>query len=389
MEILMSEKHNVNVNVNVNVNKFALLCFLFASSAFPQSVISQIKWTGAGSGVVIGVAVFFGAGLGLMIALYLGYSRRHAKDRQEGSEKLFGEGCKRTQLTAEEGRVLRMVAACAPGATRAHEIFGSIAVFERSMDVYVNRAIRAQRAEGQEEVLRNLRRKLGFNFLPTEQPLISTRNLCVGQGVSVYKPGQNSHPAGGEVTRVGEVYFTVRIADGFREGLDVEGGAELTVMFLRQGDAAYSAVVRVERPMGASGEISFYHTVKFSRSQNRRYMRLDAVLPLKYKVVEKANPEQKPGDETYQARSADISGGGLCFLASEPLDAGDVIQLHIQLPGQPLGGINSKILKVIPVAGKAPAQYKHLTQFVSIEPPQRERIVKFIFEKQREAIQMR
>ena len=374
------------VNTRILICKSALFCLLLASQASPQSIISQIGWKGAGPGVIIGLAVFFGAALGFLLLVHVGSNRKRAMDQREGSEKLFGEGCKRADLTAEEARVLRAVAACAPGTARPHEIFGSIALFERCMDVYVNRAFRSQRAQGQEEVLHNLRQKLGFNFLPTEQPLISTRNLCVGQGVSVYKPGQNTHPASGEVSRVGELYFTVRMADGFREGLDV---AELTVMFLRQGDAAYSVAAKVERPLGATGEISFFHATKFSRSQNRRYMRLDAALPLTYRVVEKATPGERPSSETYQARSVDISGGGLCFLATEPLAAGDVILLNIQLPGKPLGSIESNILRVIPVEGKTPAQYKHLMQFVSIEQQQRERIVKFIFEKQREAIQMR
>jgi len=368
----------------------ALICPLLAPPAPAQSLISQIGWKGAGTGIIIGLAVFFGTGLGLLLSFYIGLNRKRAMDRRDASAKLFDEESERCKLTAEEALTLRSVAGCAPGSAKPHEIFHSIALFERCIDVYVNRAVRSQpqQAEGQEGVLQSLRQKLGFTLLPPEQPLVSTRNLCVGQKVSVYPPGQTTHPKGGEVSFVGEVFFTVRVVDDFRDGLVFADGAEFTIAFLRQGDAAYSVSAKVHKSFG-SGEICFFHTTKFLRNQNRRYMRLEIVLPLRYRVVEKANPREKPPEEAYTARSADISGGGMCFIAADPLTAGDMISLTVHLPDLSLKNIKSKILRVIPVEGKEPAQYKHLLQFISIEPPQRERIVKFIFEKQREAIQMR
>ncbi|MDR0331015.1 MAG: PilZ domain-containing protein, partial [Chitinispirillales bacterium] len=248
------------------------------------------------------------------------------------------------------------------------------------------------RVQEQEEILLSLRKKLGYGVIAADQRLYSTRNMSVGQKVTLVVPGpgggQKPHSIGAMVSHVGEFWFTARIVEDFG-GLVSVGGWEIRLAFLREGDAAYSVSARV-RDAEAAGLINFFHTMKLLRNQHRQYMRLDINMPIKYKVIERIDSEERAFTDEFAAHTIDISGGGVCFIADVPLAAGDTILLTLSIPGATLSGIRSKILKVLPVEGKGAAtRYRHLVQFVLIEQQQRDKIVKFIFEKQRTLLQMR
>ncbi len=367
------------------------VCLLLAAEAFPQNIIETISKSfagrgGAGPGAVVGIAVFFGVVIGVLIFFYVGSRRSTEKMHEDLSAKLFGEGCERTRLTRDEMNALLGIAAFAPDPpTKGHLIFESLPLYERCLDAYVEHTPRLQVSSGQEvkeqdELLLRLRKKLGYSILAPEQPVVSTRNLSVGQKISVFVPGQRSESFSANVTHVGEFWFTVRLQENFM-GLVSLGGMEKTLAFLRQGDAAYSVTVRVKE-ISQAGEISFFHSIRLSRNQHRQYMRLDVDLAVKYRLIERAGGfDERPPDEFLIAHTADISGGGVCFIAKEPLRVGDVIMLSINIPGNVVNKVTAKILKVIAVEGRMATTYRHLVQFISIEPQQREKIVKYIFDK--------
>jgi c-di-GMP-binding flagellar brake protein YcgR len=389
---MMDTANTTNMGARVLVQRAVFFILLFAAAGFPDNVISQIGWKGAGPGVVVGVVVFFGTGIGLLVSFYIGSRRNHGKIEQELSAKLFSEGCERSRLTREEVNVLLGMVAFAPDPpTKGHLIFESLPLYERCLDAYIGRTLRLQtsvgRIEEQDDILLRLRKKMGYAVLAPEQPLASTRNLSVGQKVSVFVPGQKSESFGAIVSHVGEFWFTVRITEDFGGGVNL-GGSEKVVAFLRQGDAAYSVTVKV-REFLSVGEICFFHAITLLRNQNRQYMRLDISLAVKYRILERAGAEERPSNEFFNARTVDISGGGICLVTEEPLMAGDVISLTINIPSYTLNGIRSKVLKVITAESRTSTHYRHLVQFVGIEPQQRERIVKFVFVKYRAMLQTR
>jgi c-di-GMP-binding flagellar brake protein YcgR len=364
------------------------LCPLLAAAAFADGLPN---WTGRPVAVG-GIAAFFGTVIALLVFSYISSGRKRAKIEQERSARLFGEGCERCRLTREEMNVLFGMVAFAPDPpTKGHLIFDSLPLYERCLDAYVERTLRMQTSDGrlaeQDEILLRLRKKMGYSLIAPEQPLISTRNLSIGQKVSVFIPGQRTESFGAVVTHLGEFWFTVRLTEDFTGVVNL-AGTEKILAFLRQGDAAYSVTAKV-REFAQSDEISFFHSARLSRNQNRQYMRLDVNLTLKYRFVERPGMygERIPSD-LFTAHTADISGGGVCLVADEPLAAGDIIMLAIYIPGFTLNGIKSKVLKVIPMDSKGWGKlYRHLVQFVSIEPRQRERIVKYVFETHRATLQ--
>ncbi|MDR2693014.1 MAG: PilZ domain-containing protein [Chitinispirillales bacterium] len=386
----------------VNVGRRALsLCLLLAAAAFPQGFVETFSKSfagrgGAGPGAVIGIAVFFGVVIGLSVFFYIGSRHSHEKIQEKLSAELFGEGCERTRLTRDEMNALLGIVAFAPDPpTKGHLIFESLQLYERCVDAYVEHTPRLRASSGrgggveeQDDLLLRLRKKMGYAILAPEQPVVSTRNLSVGQKISVFVPGQRNESFSANVTHVGEFWFTVRLQEDFM-GLVSLGGMEKTLAFLRQGDAAYSVTVRVKE-ISQSGEMIFFHSISLSRNQHRQYMRLDIDLAVKYRVIERVGGfDERPSNELLSAHTADISGGGVCLIVKEPLRVGDVIMLSVYIPGCAINDVRSKILKVIAVEGRMATHYRHLVQFISIEPQQREKIVKYIFDKHRASLQKR
>ncbi|MDR3011657.1 MAG: PilZ domain-containing protein [Chitinispirillales bacterium] len=376
---------------------FCLLSAVPALSQSPQSPITKIGWHGPDRSIVIAIGIFFSIAIGILISFYIAHVAKRAKIEREASEKLFNDGCERCQLKSEEIKLLRKVAAYAPEAqTKSHQIFEMRVLFERCIDTYVINCHRsAQATEDDDEILGNIRKKLGYAVIATDVAILSTRNISVGQKVSIFV----DKPAIGKsamVSSVTEFHFTLRQPQSYgAERYPL--GAEMTIAFMRQGDATYSATAKVKDTSPSGEEATFYHTLKLSRSQNRRYLRLDASLPIKYRVLEKVVPGEiivkKGPSEVFQARTFDIGGGGLSFVTGEMHLVGDEIQLALTAGGRVLAGIKARILHIIPVGEKADddSEWKHryLVQFTAIEPQVREHIIKYIFEKQREMLQQR
>jgi len=380
------------------LRRSALFCVLFAVSATAQNqpLLTKIGWEKADSATITIVIAIVAAGFGLLSFFYVNVTRKTVKENNEISYTLFNTACRSAGLVDYEKDALGKLLPFMQDVTRPHLIFESAAIFERCMDAYITKRLAAGISTDHErldnQALLSVRKKLGYNVVLVEQPLLSTRNLSIGQRVSVLAPGQKvALSQDSMVVGVSEYDFTVRIGGQNAGSFSYEDGARLVIAFSRQGDAVYSVAARIKGSNIGAGEIKFYNTLDFSRNQNRRYVRLDINLPVKFRILEKADKREKPPAMQLTARIAEMSGGGLSFYAEKPLEANDIILIALMLPDgdKPLGGIKGQVLRVICVESKTLVHYRHHIQFVSIEPQQREQIVKFVFAKHREMLQMR
>ena len=378
------------------VRRALSICLLLAAAAFPDNVLAEISKAfrrDVDPATIAWMIIVFGALAGIMLYFYASSRRKHEKIQEDLSTSLFDQGCERARLTRDEMNVLNGIVAFAPDPDKkGYLIFESLPLYERCLEEYVAEifprlAASPERIKEYDELLLRLRKKMNYAILAPEQPIVSTRNLSVGQKMSVYVPGQKDDSFSASVAHVGEFWFKLRIQEDFM-GLVNLGGAERILAFLRQGDASYTVTVKV-REVLQGGEITFYHNIKLSRNQHRQYMRLDVNVPLKYRIVHREGFDERQSNSVLSAHTADISGGGVCLVAKEPLRVGDIIMLSIYIPGCPISDVESKVLRVIELSGRGNVQYRHLVQFVSIEPQDREKIVKYIFDKHREMLKMR
>jgi len=168
--------------------------------------------------------------------------------------------------------------------------------------------------------------------------------------------------------------------------LPLAHGTKVRVTFKGRG-ALYTFESRV-KGRGIEGVFVLYLELpeKVDRIQRRRFVRLEVILPFYYK---------KGSDERYKSGMIkDISGSGVRAIVDRSVNVGDTLQVFIDLYGK------SKPNKVVDVSGIIAVKAVVVRQvidpnfndkkrkevgmeFVEMSEKDRQKIVRFIFEKER------
>jgi len=114
--------------------------------------------------------------------------------------------------------------------------------------------------------------------------------------------------------------------------------------------------------------------------QRRHWVRVPANLALRYCLESKE--KFKPIN---LATSLNISGGGICFTTSEPLEMEQILEMEINMPDRDPVICHIKVLRLTESETKQNSK-KIFAKYIDITEPQRDRIVSFVLEKQRELI---
>jgi c-di-GMP-binding flagellar brake protein YcgR len=364
-----------------------------AATANATSLLEHMGWRQASGPVIIAILIVILAVLIVLMAYY--YVRRY-KERLEknivAGEK-FDETCERMGISETEKNKLRQLL--------GHEklmqpqvILQSVSVFEKCVDAEIKRILSHGPApdmlKNENALITSLRRKAGFQFLPQDHPLASSRNIALGQVGAVFG-ASHQNPIIGHVSvaEKDEFTFTLQYNSDKEEVIHVAPGNSLKFAFTRQNDGLYGVQVVVESV--ETGSLKFYHTIDIRRNQLRQYMRVDINLPMKFRLLKTVEPEksQVTGGEVAEAHIADISGGGLSFLCDRSLRPGDLLSATFSLPVGSFSGLLCKVLRISLQEGKTRTLYRHHTQFVNLETRKRDMVVRYVFEKQRQVSQWR
>jgi len=230
-----------------------------------------------------------------------------------------------------------------------------------------------------------LRKALGFSPLSKGIPLTSTRQLCGGEKCVIQIP-DNEPSVNSETCQVSgstEQYWYMACP----EGITVQTGTWVHVSLVRPGDAEYTFRTQVLRD--STKELVLRHTSQLNRAQQRNWLRIDVDIPVKITILEDAD-----AGETISGRIVDISGGGLGMA----LSTGDLgitlptklvndsrLLLNFELPEH--GWITNLPAKVIRVAGPFGGNHSEIVHSVAFTEGTNsinEKIIKFVFEKQRQ-----
>lgn len=128
-------------------------------------------------------------------------------------------------------------------------------------------------------------------------------------------------------------------------------------------------VIRVKKP------------TEVKRTQRRNFVRFDTKLKVSFNIVRN---EIADYEQTYSGQTVDISGGGIMLATTATINKEDIVDLIINIPN--IGNI-SAMGKVVRVMEKNIQGHEILLlgiDFIVIEERDRDKIVRFIFEKQRE-----
>ena len=255
-------------------------------------------------------------------------------------------------------------------------------VFEDSIEKYYESEKIELISDERLERISALRKELGFSPLPGGVAITSTRQFCSGNECTIQIHEQtleNVLPGNKEICRVidsGERQWSVTRPDW----PPVQVGTWMHMSLTRLGDAEYTFKTQVLKD--SDRWLVLRHTSKLDRVQHRNWLRVEVDIPVKVFVMEEDNVIKALSGEII-----DVSGGGLGMALPAKLPNGSMLLLNFTLPGR--DQINGLLVKVVRVAGLYsgdPAKTVHSVAFSGETSSVNEKIIQYVFEKQRKNI---
>lgn len=223
-----------------------------------------------------------------------------------------------------------------------------------------------------------LRKTLGYMPLPKGVELTSTRQFSSGDECMIQFPEIDSQTYNGMclVLDSGERQWSITRP----EVPHISGGTWVQMSVARQGDAEYAFKTQVLKD--SQEKLVLSHTNELTRTQQRNWMRVNVNVPVMATLMEETNT-----NAILSGRIIDISGGGLCITLPAELPKDSMILVTFKLPGY--GQITDLLGRVVRVAGAFdgdPSRIVHSVAFAGEIDLLHEKIIQYVFEKQRESL---
>ena len=355
--------------------------------------VMQSLGSGFGRFSVMGF-VLFGAFLVLLMGFLVAWEiLRAGKGQREKIDigwQYFAEMAAQKRLTPQEVEILKRIVEDG-GISSADMVFDSSFIYEEALESFLKaNARQLDKEETQYALLRGLRLKLGYSHVPPEIPLSSTRQLEDGMAVSL-TDGEGTVRKG-RVLEVREKYWAVALEAEIPPTVAVGGAVDVSV--LRPGDGEYAVKLSVSATRLGQRAVYLPHTRQLERKQLRNWVRIDVNIPCRVTVM--ARPEDWREGEggpgvgmVLEGRLLDLSGGGTCARFSSPIPQGSKLSLNFDLPGTSLRGVRCEVMRMTSVLRANREDFEHNLKFTDMETAFQEKIVRYVFEKQRIDSQMR
>ncbi len=304
--------------------------------------------------------------------------------------KYFAEMAGQKRLTPQETELLKRIVESG-GVSSADMVFDSSFIYEDALDEYIKINLsKLEKDDSQYALMRGLRVKLGYSQLPSEIPLCSTRQFEEGMPVTVIDGEGQARK--GRLAEIKEKHWAVLMDEEIPPTIMVS--AAIHVAILRSGDGEYSTLLTVMATRLGARLVYFGHTRNMERKQLRNWVRIDVNIPCRVTVM--AKPEDwKVGSGgpsmgmVLEGRLIDLSGGGACARFSSPIPQGHRLSLNFDLPGTSLRGVQTEVMRMTSVVRSSREDFEHNLKFKGMETAAQEKIVRYVFEKQRIDSQMR
>jgi c-di-GMP-binding flagellar brake protein YcgR len=248
------------------------------------------------------------------------------------------------------------------------------ASYDRALDAWL--ASRSKKLSPAEwEHLGIVRRRLGFKGLAAEMSLSHSRQISEMQDVRM--ASEDGHFACvGKVVTNQEDLLVIESTDP----VTLQAGMRIRMAFSRQGDGEYKAIFQVLRVDRENNQVYLEHTDQLTRQQLRMWVRVPVLITGKMRRV--IGPEGTPhGVQSFDVTLLDLSGGGAMVSSVEPVEVESRGLLDFQLNETKLEGVRFVMLRT----GRNPRNGGHVCHlcFESIDVQTQERIMRYVFERQR------
>ena len=243
------------------------------------------------------------------------------------------------------------------------------ASFEKVIDQYVN-----ENPDYDEELIKESRKTLGFDYIPPFVPLTSTKDIELFQGGRLNYQNQ-TFPV--SLYDKDEKYMYWLMID-IVSPPDLKG-KKVKIIFLRRDDAIYTLEGEVSDIIKESGKVILQipHHVDMKRTQRRQYARVEIDIPVRTKILSEVKPQ------IITAEGRDISAGGIRICIPQDkrktvgIGIGAELEMDFELDGKILK-INGQVVNI--VERKNTVCYG--IKFKNIKPSDEAYILKFVKKKQ-------
>lgn len=210
----------------------------------------------------------------LIIVAYLLYLNISKKLKTKYKYREFEKFAKEKELTEEEYTILWNYSLKLDRDPFLSLEFKS--PFEKVIDMYIKENLNFN-----EELIRDMRKKLGFDYLPYFVPLTTTKDIDIFQG-GVLKVVSNNRTYQVALYDKDELYMYWVITTDTH--VDINANDIVKVNFVRKSDAAYTIESKIDDVLIEDGKVivKIPHTFELTRIQRREYPRverdIDAIL---------------------------------------------------------------------------------------------------------------
>lgn len=187
-------------------------------------------------------------------------------------------------------------------------LLSSAHVFDRQVGRHASRLAHRDLEHPQFEEIAQIRQALGFDAVPADQALTSTRQIARGQTVMVWETPDDEAVADAYIPWLvlerdeGTLVLAPLLRDGSAHdasGHRLQVGEEVSVRFWREGDTEYRFTTTVIGPVGQAGAVRVEHTASLERTQQRDFYRIDVDFPVCVYVLS-ADIEAQDRDGAHQ-----------------------------------------------------------------------------------------
>lgn len=376
-----------------------LLAFLLGGlapgAARAEASLEVIRSLGSGFGrfSVTGFILFGAFLVALMGGLVLLEILRAGKGQREKIDigwQYFAEMAGHKRLTSQEVEILKRIVEDG-GVSSADMVFDSSFVYEEALEGFLKaNARQLDKEETQYALLRGLRLKLGYSHLPPEIPLSGTRQMEEGMQVSL-TDGEGVVRKG-RIQEVREKAWAIALESEIPPTVAIGGAVELSL--LRPGDGEYAVTLPVLATRLGQRMVFLPHTRALERKQLRNWVRIDVNIPCRVTVMARCDGwDAEQGGPAVgmvlEGRMLDLSGGGSCARFTSPIPQGYKLSLNFDLPGTSLRGVRCEVMRMTSVVRANREDFEHNLKFTEMETAFQEKIVRYVFEKQRIDSQLR
>jgi hypothetical protein len=312
--------------------------------------LSSIVQHGVGAGGALALLAA-GAAVGVAIARVL------RRGRRDGLEELAATAL----LDPEDLRFVRRIAARAGVAPI--DVVSRLELFESATALALADAS-PDDAAPVERVAR-LRAALGFNRLPVDALLLTTREILVGTAVELDHGGRRK----GVVVAVDEKSCHVEV-----EGFVQLGPGDEVGLTIKRGHGLYhrAQCLVLDRNVTSAGKVrlSLAHDEAPVQLQRREYVRVPVEGSISVRPLQWTATSREAGS-TFTARLVDVGGGGVRVTTSVSLPVGLVAEVGFAVGSADFTGLRAQVLACTPSGS---GEHSARLQLKGIPERERERL---------------